>query len=86
MGRERMTLVGHENLVLACAITPDGAWIVSGSVDNTVRIWNTAKGREHTVLVGHEGYVTGCAISPHGLWCVSSSWDETLRVWKMPVR
>ena len=37
-------LKGHTNIVLAVAISTDGAKIVSGSVDNTVRVWSAETG------------------------------------------
>jgi WD40 repeat protein len=33
------TLTGHEDWVVAVAVTPDGDRIVSGSGDGTVRVW-----------------------------------------------
>ena len=38
------TLEGHTNDVNAVAITPDGNTAVSGSDDNTLRVWDVATG------------------------------------------
>ena len=38
------TLTGHTDWVNAVAVSPDGQWIVSGSNDNTVRIWQFSDG------------------------------------------
>ena len=43
-GQLRRTLEGHSNSVYAVAIAPHGDYIVSGSWDNTVRIWDSASG------------------------------------------
>ena len=37
-------LEGHTNSVLAVAISTDGGKIVSGSEDNTMRVWNAETG------------------------------------------
>ena len=39
-------LEGHEYLISSVAYSPDGKFIVSGSWDKTVRIWNLADGKE----------------------------------------
>ena len=76
-----MTITGHELDVSSCAYSPDGRWIVSGSWDRTLRVWDAQNGQEHLILRGHEKDVTCCAFSPDGHWIVSGSMDKTLRVW-----
>ena len=65
----------------AAAFSPDGARIVSGSDDQTVRVWDAASGAELLVLRGHEGPVYAAAFSPDGARIVSGSGDGTVRVW-----
>ena len=43
-GQLRRTLQGHSRTVWAVAIAPNGDYIVSGSDDETVRIWDSASG------------------------------------------
>ena len=38
------TLTGHTDWVRGLAVSPDGQWIVSGSWDATVRIWQLSDG------------------------------------------
>ena len=75
------TLTGHTKKVNACAISPDGKWIVSASGDQTLKIWDAASGRELRTLSGHTSFVRACAFSPDGQWIVSASVDQTLKVW-----
>ena len=53
----REVLRGHAKAVLSAAFSPDGARIVSGSADATMRLWETASGHEHLVIRGHDGQV-----------------------------
>ena len=40
--------------MLSVAVSPDGAWIVSGSKDRGVRFWNPRDGQAHLSLQGHK--------------------------------
>src|SRR5450759_1000680 len=75
------TLTGHGASVTACAVSPDGTWIVSASGDKTLKIWDAATGRELHTLTGHTKSVRACAVSPDGTWIVSASSDKTLKIW-----
>ena len=43
--RDPSHLDGHTGTVMACAVAPDGTWIVSASDDHTLRIWDAATGQ-----------------------------------------
>ena len=72
---------GHTREVYAVAVSPDGRWVVSGSPDNTLRIWDPGSGACLRTLQGHTGGVEAVAMSPDGRRVVSGSWDKTLRIW-----
>jgi len=56
--------------------------MVSGSRDNTIRVWNAHTGAAVTdPLYGHTREVTSVAFSPDGTHIVSGSWDKTIRIW-----
>jgi WD40 repeat protein len=74
-------LEGHTNWVRSVAFSPNGAHIVSGSQDSTVRVWDTHTGKQLAVLEGHTGYVHSVAYSRNGTRIVSGSSDCTVRVW-----
>jgi len=74
-------LVGHSASVLACAVTPDGRRIVSGSQDRTLRIWDASSGRPLATLQDHSASVRACVVTPDGRHVVSASHDKTLKVW-----
>jgi WD40 repeat protein len=71
----------HKDDVLCCAISPDGAWALSGGRDHKLRMWNLSDGRLIRTFEGHRDAVWRCAISPDGKWFVSASADQSVRVW-----
>ena len=77
-----LTLKGHQGYVSSVAISPDGKRIVTGSRDNTARVWEAASGKELLTLKGHTSAVRSVAISPDGKRIVTGSRDNTARVWE----
>ncbi|KAF5347139.1 hypothetical protein D9757_015068 [Collybiopsis confluens] len=77
-------LHGHTSSVNSVAFSPDGQQVVSGSWDDTVRIWNVQTGQQiGDPLYGHTHYVTSVAFSPDDQQVVSGSHDETVRIWNV---
>jgi WD40 repeat protein len=54
------TLTGHSGSVFSVAYSPDGKHIVSGSVDKTVKVWDSQTGKEVRVLLCHRPIVCCC--------------------------
>ena len=76
-----LTIAGHRGGVGACDWSRDGRWILSGSEDSTLRIWDVSTAAEVLVLEGHADGVTCCRFSPDGRRVVSGASDLTVRVW-----
>ncbi|MGT2532677.1 hypothetical protein ACU4GG_40655 [Streptomyces nojiriensis] len=53
------TLTGHTNEVHEVAISPDGAWLATTSIDQTSRIWAVLVGRA-VFMVRGDGVLTSC--------------------------
>ena len=49
-GRQTLSLKGHKQSVSGVAFSPDGTWIVSGSLDRAVKFWDAATGAEILTL------------------------------------
>ncbi|KAF8130208.1 WD40 repeat-like protein, partial [Boletus edulis] len=78
------TLQEHTDLVTSVAYSADGGHIVSGSVDGTIRIWNTATGQCVAGPIEGHTYLVWCvAYSPDGRHIVSGSFDKTIKVWNV---
>ena len=75
------TLIGHERSVQSVSFSPDGQTIVSGSSDNTIRLWDVGTGKHLRTLTGHKGPVYSVSFSPDGQILASGSWDCNIRLW-----
>jgi WD40 repeat protein len=71
----------HGGPVFSVAVNRDGTVIVSGSADQTVRVWDAKTGGPRAQLSGHQGAVYGLALSRDESLAVSSGNDNTLRLW-----
>ena len=74
-------LTGHTERVNAVAFSPDSKMLISGSHDNTVRLWNVETGELLHTLEDHTDYVLAVAFSPDGNKFASSDGDFTIRLW-----
>ncbi|CAD7004288.1 unnamed protein product [Ceratitis capitata] len=78
--REPKVLKGHDDHVITC-LQFSGNRIVSGSDDNTLKVWSAVTGKCLRTLVGHTGGVWSSQMS--GNIIISGSTDRTLKVWDM---
>lgn len=79
--REPIVLRGHTDQVQWAAFSPDGARIVTASLDGTAQVWAANGKGKAIVLHGHEGSVYSAAFSPDGTRAATASRDGTARVW-----
>jgi WD40 repeat protein len=82
-GRE-LRLIGHQDFVSGLAFAPDGETLASGSVDGTIRLWDSATGRELGLLAGHLEETTDVAFSPDGRTLASLAHGDSLKLWHLP--
>ena len=75
------TLIGHTSYVQSVSWSPDGKHIVSGSLDNTVRIWNAQSGTCIHTLTGHTSGIHSVSWSHDSSMIASGSDDKTIKIW-----
>ncbi|MEE1119871.1 MAG: hypothetical protein U0K90_08055, partial [Bacteroidales bacterium] len=59
----------------------DGKRIISGSNDNTIKIWDANTGQCLQTLEGHSWNVRSVAYSPDATKINSGSGDGTIKIW-----
>ena len=67
------------------SVSISGNTVVSGSHDNTVRVWDFSQRATDQALLkelrGHGGWVRSCAISDDGQWILSAGYDRRVQLW-----
>ncbi len=67
--------------------TPDGRYIVGGSVNGWVRLWSTKTWQPATrILGGHSAELDWESISPDGRTLATSGFDGTVHLWDLPTQ
>ena len=72
---------GHTSSVFCVAFSPDGSQILTGSVDDTAKLWNKSSGLEIRSFIGHTDWVHVAKFSQDGTQVVTGSYDHTAKLW-----
>jgi WD40 repeat protein len=71
----------HDNSVFSLCFTPDGQWLLSGSRDAHLKIWNTQTWELHYAQPAHWFTINAIAFHPDGLYFATGSRDKTIKIW-----
>jgi WD40 repeat protein len=85
-GSQVAVLSGHTNWVRSLAFSSDGASLVSGSDDTTLKLWDVQTGGVVRTFHGHTHWVYSISISPDYTTIASASHDKTICLWDIQTR
>ncbi|KAI6116192.1 WD40-repeat-containing domain protein [Pisolithus sp. B1] len=72
---------GKPNHARSVTISPDSKFLVAGSEDNIIRIWDIESYAFIQSLVGHRGEVYALSFAADSRYLLSASGDRTVRLW-----
>jgi WD40 repeat protein len=81
-GRTLVKYKGHTQRVLSCAFAPDGVTVLTGSEDNSARLWSCESGKCVRVYHSHACAVRGVAFAPDGATIATAC--KFCHIWKVP--
>jgi WD40 repeat protein len=80
-GSHMAVLSEHTGLVRSLAFSSDGASLVSGSCDKTLKLWDVQTGGVVKTFLGHNGEVSSVSISADCTMIASGSSNGTIQLW-----
>ena len=78
-----LCLQGHSNCIKSVVVTSDNKYVISGSADNNIIIWNFLEKRQEAILRGHTSWVDTLALTSDNKYVISGSLDKTIRIWNL---
>lgn len=84
-GKELTTFIGHQDSVHSCAFSLDMKLCLTGSFDNTARLWDCKTGHLLTVF-NHTDCVAAVSFSQTGKQCLTGAADGTAGLWNLETR
>jgi len=74
-------LKGHSHFISDVVMSSDGQFALSGSWDNTLRLWDLSSGISTRMFKGHTKDVLSVAFSADNRQIVSGSRDRSIKLW-----
>ncbi|MBY9005357.1 MAG: TIR domain-containing protein [Candidatus Lokiarchaeota archaeon] len=73
----------HNKAIYTFSITPDRKYVITGSLDKSIKIWNLETGDLYHKIDGHDDEITCLDLSSDGSRIVSGSEDNSVKLWKL---
>ena len=82
--QDRGTFRYHSGAVHGIAVSTDQRFLVTGSADKTVAVFDLLNGELYHVFKGHRALVSATAVDPkNNVWAASASHDGTVKIWQV---
>jgi WD40 repeat protein len=76
-----MTFTGHSASIRSVFLNNDRTLLVTGSYDNTAKLWDVRTGHCLMTYTGHSGCVRSVYLNDDGTRLLTGSWDDTAKLW-----
>jgi len=71
------------NSITSNVNNPISEYLVSGSRDKSIKVWDVETGNEVMTLTGHDNWVRVVKFHPDGIHLISCGDDKTIRFWNL---
>jgi WD40 repeat protein len=81
-GQLKQEIAAHANSVFTLAYSPDGRYLLSGSRDAHLKVWEVSQGyQERASIVAHLFTINHITYSPDGQFFATCSMDKSVKIW-----
>lgn len=78
-----MDFIGHKDYVLSVSMSSDSRWVVSGSKDRCVHVWDSQTATLQLMLQGHKNSVISLDLNSANDLLATGSGDSYARIWSL---
>ncbi|TFK17390.1 WD40 repeat-like protein [Coprinopsis marcescibilis] len=78
-----MDFIGHKDYVLSVSMSSDSRWVVSGSKDRCVHVWDSNTATLQLMLQGHKNSVISLDLNSNNDLLATGSGDSFARIWSL---
>src|SRR5438067_1815970 len=79
--QEKTSALEVGEIVASMALSNDSKWLVTGSWEGAIRLWDLSTGKQVRTFKGHAGIITAVALSNDCKKLVTTGVDGTARLW-----
>jgi WD40 repeat protein len=73
--------ISHSREITSVAVSPDGHRALTGSYDETIKLWDVSSGQLLKTFAGHSSHIASVAFSPDGKFFISGDGNGSLKLW-----